>query len=1022
MKNYQKINNITGWIVFTIASVVYLLTMERTASFWDCGEFISTAYKLQVGHPPGAPLYQMLGRIFSLFAFGDVTKVGLMVNAMSAISSGFTILFLYWSITILAKKVVTKSGSADTMKMYAIFGSAFVGAMAYTFSDTFWFSAVEAEVYAMSSFLTAFVFWAMLKWESQADRPDALRWIVLIAYVMGLSIGVHLLNLLTIPAIVFIYYFKKYPVTPKSFVIALAVAVGLLAVVQNGVIPWVIQLDWLFERFFVNSIGLPFHTGTIIYFLTLTIAIVYGLKYTHRKRKILANTIILCFTFIVIGYSSFFMLVIRSNANVPINENAPVDALGLMAYLGREQYGDWPILYGPYYNAPVVGRQDGKPVYRKNEEQGRYVLVDERKDVLPVYDDRFKTIFPRMHGTRADQISAYKEWGKIRGIPIEVRQHGGEREVRYRPTFTENLRFFFRYQVSHMYWRYFMWNFAGRQNDIQGHGSLLEGNWISGINFLDEMRLGPQTNLPDFLESNKARNKYYLLPLILGIIGFLYHVKKNYKDALVVTLLFFMTGLAIILYLNQTPYQPRERDYAYAASFYAFAIWIAFGVISIIEKLRQYMSAKMATALTVIISTLLVPVIMAKENWDDHDRSKRTTARDMALNYLESCAPNAIIFTHGDNDTFPLWYLQEVEGIRTDVKVCNLSLLSADWYIDNMMRRKFYEADPIPMSLTPDKYIAHTRDVVYILEDERITEHVELRELVDFASKDENRHRVQAGFIDYLPTRKLKLSVDSATVVNNGTVAPENAHKIVPALEWTISGGFITKNHFILMDLLASNNWERPLYFASSVGPDHFIGLQNYFQLEGMAYRLVPIKTETRGGQTGRIDTDILYDNLMNKFSFGNLKHPRVHQMQDNSRVAFIILRNTFSRLAHALVDENKNDSAIAVIDKCLKEIPSSAVPHNLYSLPLAEAYYRAGATDKGNDFSKKILTMATQELEYYFSFKPRFAAQLDNEKQLALSAVQRVFQIAERHNQTALAEEAKEIFDSFFNVYQGQR
>ncbi|MDD3876742.1 MAG: DUF2723 domain-containing protein [Bacteroidales bacterium] len=1018
MANYQRYNNIIGWLVFIIASVVYILTIEPTSSFWDCGEYIATSYKLMVGHPPGAPMFQLIGRFFSLFAFGDVTKVAWTVNLMSGLSSSFTILFLFWSITMLAKKLVTSNEEMSSTKMFAIFGSGIVGALAYTFSDTFWFSAVEGEVYAMSSFLTAVVFWAMLKWETEADKPTSLRWIVLIAYIMGLSIGVHLLNLLTIPAMVFIYYFKKYKVSPWGFVKTSFLAVILLTFVQNGIIPWIIKLDWLFEKFFVNALGLPFHLGSIFYFAIIIAGIVFGLLYTKKHQKVIANTLILCFAFILIGYSSFFMLVIRSNANTPINENSPTDALGLMAYLGREQYGDWPIAYGPYYNAPTVGIKNGNPVYKKDTASKSYIIIDDGKSIDREYDERFMTIFPRMHGTRGDQVSAYQLWGDIKGTPIQVTQQDGTREVVYRPTFGENLRFFFRYQIGHMYWRYFMWNFAGRQNDIQGHGSPIEGNWLSGITFIDEMRLGPQLNQPFHMLINKANNKYYFLPLILGFIGLFFHLRRGYKDALIVGLLFLMTGFAIILYLNQTPYQPRERDYAYAASFYAFAIWIGLGVFAIINFLNKYFQGKFVAIITIIASLFLVPGIMAKENWDDHDRSHSYKVKDIALNYLESCAPNAILFTNGDNDTFPLWYLQEVEGIRTDVKVCNLSLLNADWYIDNMMRHRTYDAPPIPLTLTPEKYIARTRNIVYIIPDARLTGYYDLRELIDFAADDSKKMRTQSGMIEYIPTNKFSIKVDSSIVVNNGTVRPEQANEIVPVLEWTFNQEYILKNHLIVLDILASNNWERPVYFATSVGQDNFLGLENYFQLEGMAYRLVPFKTLSSDGQPGKVNTEILYDNMMNKFRWGNISDPRSHLMQDNTKVSFYMLRNAFSRLAHELVNENKMDSAIAVLDKCFEEIPETSVPYNLYMFSLVEAYYRAGATEKANALSERVIELAESELSYYFKFGPKFNNALDNDIQLSLGLLQRVFQVTARFEQTEISEKAKLLFQSYYQMY----
>ena len=1017
MKNYQKFNNIVGWAVFIIASYVYIATIEPTASFWDCGEYISSSYKLMVGHPPGAPLFQMIARIFSLLAGGNVLKVAPWINVMSALCSGFTILFMFWSITMIAKKIVLSSGPMNQNKMWAVFGSAAVGSLAYTFSDTFWFSAVEGEVYAMASLFTALTVWMMLKWEVESDEKYSLRWIVLIGYTVGLSIGVHLLCLLTIPSMVFIYYFKKYPFSVWGFIKISVLAISLVGLVLSGIIPWIIKLAWLFERFFVNSVGLPFNSGTIIYFVLLLFGIVFGLYYTHKHNKVIANTIILCFTFLLIGYSSFLMLVIRSNANTPLNENSPTDAMGLEAYLGREQYGDWPLLSGPYYNAPVTGRSDGNPVYKKDIQKKEYVIVDEKKGIIPEYDDRFTTLFPRMHGTRADQIAAYKLWGDIKGIPIAVSEQGGKRETLYRPTFGENLKFFFSYQIGHMYLRYFMWNFAGRQNDIQGEGSPTEGNWISGIKFLDEMRLGPQSNLPDSLEKNKGRNKYFLLPLILGLIGLFYNIKKDYKSTIVVAFLFIMTGLAIIVYLNQTPYQPRDRDYAYAASFYAFAFWIALGVLALIEYLNKFINGKASVILCTALTLLLVPCIMAKENWDDHDRSNRYTSCDVARNYLESCAPNAILFTNGDNDTFPLWYLQEVEGVRTDVKVCNLSLLNTDWYIDNMMRHKTYDAEPIPVTISPDKYIQGTRDVVYIIEDERIKGNQELRDLLKFATNDQNRYPTPSGPIDYVPTNKFKLTVDSDAVKKNNVVAAKDDNLIVPSIDWTFSGNVIMKNDLILLDILANNNWKRPIYFAITTGKESYIGLEDYFQLEGLAYRFVPIKYASTDGQMGRINTAIMYNNMMNKFRWGNMKDPKVYLNEDNIRLT-MNFRNNFARLANALLDEHKVDSAKAVLDKCFEVMPEKSVPYNFYVYPLAEAYYRAGAFDKGNAISERLINISEQELKYYFSFNKSYASAIDKEKQFALGILQRINQIATKYGQTDTAKKAEDLFNNYYKLY----
>ena len=579
MDLYNKLNRISGWVVFAIATLVYFLTIEPTASWWDCGEYIATAYKLQVGHPPGAPLFQMIGRFFSLFAFGDTSKVALMINIMSALSSSLTILFLFWTITHFARKISLRNGGELTEgNTYAIIGSGIVGALAFTFSDSFWFSAVEGEVYAMSSFFTAVVFWAILKWEEEDER-FANRWIILIAYLMGLSIGVHLLNLLAIPAIAYVFYFKKYKPTTKGIIVTGVVSVILLAIIMNGIIPWIVKLSSLFELLFVNSFGLPFNSGTAFYFILLIGGIVWALKYTRKHKKVLANTIVLCLTFILIGYSSFFMIIIRSSANPPIDENSPEDAISLLAYLAREQYGDWPIAYGQYYNAPTVDVKDGNPVYVKDRKKGKYVITDDRKSTIPVYDERFTTIFPRMWSSqKSGHKQIYKQYGQIKGIPIEVQNDDGTTSVRMKPTFGENLRFFFTYQLGHMYFRYLMWNFSGRQNDIESQGEKENGNWLTGIGWFDQnvLGLGPQNDLPDSMKS-PAHNNFYMLPFLLGLIGLFYHLNNHKHDFLVVGLLFIMTGIAITVYLNQYPYQPRERDYAYAGSFYAFAIWIGLG-------------------------------------------------------------------------------------------------------------------------------------------------------------------------------------------------------------------------------------------------------------------------------------------------------------------------------------------------------------------------------------------------------------------------------------------------------------
>ncbi len=1020
-KSYRTVNNILGWLMFLTAAAVFMLTLEPTASFWDAGERLATSFKLQVAHPPGAPLYQMMARMFSLLAMGDVTRVAYWINAMSAVAGGLSVMFLFWTVGMLGHRILKIQADVSNPKTWAVWGAGMVGALTLTFSDSFWFTAVEAEVYVTSLFLTAFVFWAILKWEATEHEPDSLKWLVMIAFIIGLSIGVHMLNLLAIPAIVFVYYFKKFEPTRKGIIITGIVAVAILGFIQAVFIPGVLTLDWWFELFFVNSLGLPFHSGTFFYFIFITGLIVYGLHYTHKKKKVIFNTIILALMFILIGYTSFLMLVIRSNAHVPINENAPKDALALKAYLGREQYGSWPLLYGPYYNAPIEGVEDGNPVWRKDEELGRYVIINRREGTEPVFNPEFMTVFPRMHSSRSHlHIRAYENWGRVTGRPVRVIGRDGNPQVINRPTFTENLRFFFSYQLGHMYMRYLMWNFSGRQNDIQGHGEPNRGNWMTGIKPIDSMFLGPQDNLPESITSNPGHSKYYMLPFILGIIGLVFQARRKPDDALVVGLLFFMTGIAIIIYLNQTPYQPRERDYSYIGSFYAFAIWVGLGALAFIDFLQKKLGGKYSAIAGTALCILLVPTIMAKENWNNHDRSGRYTTRDVAINYLESCAPNAIIFTMGDNDTFPLWYAQEVEGIRTDIKVVNLSLLNTDWYIDGMMRRKFYEAEPVPFSLEPHQYRDGTRDFLHFIEDPRLEgQYVNLRSVINFVSNDDNRRRIGRSMENFFPTRRFRLPVDSATVVNNGTVAPEDAHLIVDNVEWTFpnrSGG-VHKNNLMVLDFLATNNWERPVYFAITTGAEAYIGLEEYFQLEGMAYRLVPIRTPHREAQTGRVNTRILYDNVMNKFQWGNMYDPSVYLNEDNIRLT-VNFRNVFHRLANALLDEGQTEKAVEVLDFAMEIMPEHNVPYNYFTLMIGETYYRAGELEKGNKIFARMLDLEEQNLAWYFSFGPRRIRSLEPNMQESLAIIQRISHLTAMEEQTELAEISGDVFDYYYQMY----
>ena len=1015
--NYQRINNITGWIVFLIACFTFLSTIEPTGSFWDCGEFIATANKLEVGHPPGAPLFLMLARVFILFGGSDVTMYPILVNAMSALMSAFTILFLFWTITAMAKKIVIAKEEVTLEKIMAIMGAGIVGALAYTFSDSFWFSAVEGEVYASSSFFTAIVVWAIFKWENAADEPHNLRWLILIAYLMGLSIGVHLLNLLTIPAIAFVYYFKKHKVSTKGIIYTSVISILILAFIQYGIILEMLSLAGSFDLFFVNSLGMPFGTGIIIYGLLIIITLIWGLFYTKKKNMPLGNTAVLCVIFILIGYSSFAQIVIRSNANPPLDENNPENIFNFISYLKREQYGERPLLYGQNYNAKVIDQKEGAMNYARIKGAEKY--VEAGKKIEPIYEPEKCTLLPRMWSSNQNHIAEYKKWADIKGDRT--------------PTFGENLKFLFVYQLGEMYWRYFMWNFSGRQNDYQGPGGITRGNWITGIKFIDEMRLGPQDKLPESLLQNKARNKMYMLPFLLGIIGLIYHYSRNKHDSWFVILLFFFTGIAIVIYLNGSPQQPRERDYAYAGSFYAFAMWIGIGVLSLYDLLRKKISGTGAATLATLVC-LLVPVVMAKAGWNDHNRSHRYTSRDFATDYLNSCEKNAIIFTNGDNDTFPLWYAQEVENVRTDVRVVNLSLLNTDWYIDQL-KHKYYDSDPINISWASDKYILGRRDYIPFY-DRGLKSPVELKELVDFMGSDDSKAKARTSNgeeVNYFPTKNIKFTIDSAEVINSGAVSKENAGKIVKTMEWTINGNYLMKNDLMILNIIANNHWKRPIYFATTVGSDNYLNLEPYFQLEGLAYRLVPIRTESKNDVVpGRVETNIMYNNVMNKFVFGNMNNENVYLDENNIRMT-TNFRINFTRLAEELISEGKRDSAVLVLDKCVEVMPDKTVPYNYFMTKVAELYYRAaGAMNgmdslqsndielntkkaliaKGNAISQRMIDIYVDNMNYYLSLKgTKYYKLVDSDMNQALYILQAMSGILKQTNQKEFSDKAEKQF-----------
>jgi hypothetical protein len=978
-------------------------------SFWDCGEYIATAYKLQVGHPPGAPTFQLIGRIFTLFAGDDVTKVAFCVNCMSALCSGFTILFLFWSITMLGKKLaLAKQGSELTnSKALAIFGSGIVGALAYTFTDTFWFSAVEGEVYAMSSLCTALVFWAILKWDQVADENYSYRWIILIAYIIGLSIGVHLLNLLTLPSMVLVVYFRKYKPSTKGIIYSILISFILVGIILWGIVPYIVKFSGLFERFFTNALHTGFYVGTIFYFLLIAGLLVWGLWYSEKKKKRLLNTGLLSLVFILIGYSTFLILPIRSNANPPIDENNPEDAVALLAYLNREQYGSNPLVYGQYYNTQVTGYKDGDPVYVRKyvvtgsmgdinsfftkfdatqfidnakEKYGtlkikeRYEIGDSKKNALYVYAPDQCTLFPRMWNTEGSNVRQYKQWAKITGGDAKV---VNGREVPNIPTFGQNLNFFFKYQMGYMYGRYFMWNFAGRQNLDQGFGGDLTGEWISGIKFIDEARLGPQ-DMPEHMKS-KGNNKYYFLPLILGLIGLYFQFSRDRNNGLVVALLFFMTGIAIGIYLNMYAYQPRERDYAFAASFYAFAIWIGLGVYMIYDLLKKYINKTLAAAISAV-ACMGIPVLLGTENWDDHDRSDRYLVLETAKAYLNSCAPNAILFANGDNDTFPLWYLQEVEGFRTDVRICNLSLMSADWYIDQA-KRKAYNGEPVPIKMTTDMYLSGTRDALRAINKNKTPQNI--KNVMQEICKPVNNTRLAT-----INTISFYMDVDKEKVLANGTVPPELADRIVDRVVWKMPDAaiqygdgkdtmmFITKAYIGMMDILANNNWERPVYYVALANSETFFGLQDYFQQEGMVYRLVPLLADDNEMSralafTGRMNTDILYDNLINKYNFSQYADKNIFLSGDFTRVVQSY-RIIHFRLAQALIEEQKIDSAEIVLDKCFQCFPQSTISFEGSCIYLTRSYIECGtstAIEKGLGYLDKFVDQVIEENAYYMKF-----------------------------------------------------
>ena len=975
-------NRISAVFVLVVSAVTYLLTIEPTASFWDCGEFIASSYKLEVGHPPGNPVFQLIARFFTMFA--DNMHAAVAVNVMSALCSALTIFFLHLTIVFLAKRVIKpdSDGKYSVSRAIAVYGSGIVGSLAYCFSDTFWFSAVEGEVYAMSSLFTAMVFWAMTKWYEQADTPYANRWIVLISFLMGLSIGVHLLNLLTIPALVFMFYYKKREDGHYSFweyVKIFLLSAVILAVILFGIIPYLPKFAAYTDLFFVNVLGLPFNTGAAFFMIALLAACFWGLFHTMKKKAVLANTLLLCFTVIVIGFSIFSVVIIRSAAKTPTNEYQPDNPFTLIRYLGREQYGSNPILYGQYFDAPyeVVTPKYWAPM------GDRYVHADSPGELK--YPAEGKMLFPRMWaGGDQRYIDFYESYMNGKGTPVPGAEHK-------KPTFGTNLYFFLDYQLNWMYWRYFMWNFAGRQNDIHSPspGEIFAGNWESGIGFIDKARLGDQTDAPDYLKNNKGKNHYYMLPLLLGLIGLFFQFSRDKRGTWLTFLLFFMTGIAIVIYLNQPPYQVRERDYAYAGSFYAFSIWIGLAVAAIYSFIEDLLAGKTgnasaqtvrtAAASVVSLVCLGVPALMAQQNWDDHDRSHRRTAVELARNYLNSVGPDGILITHGDNDTFPLWYAQEVENVRTDVRICNTSLLGTDWHIDQM-KYACNESAPLPLTVGMDQYLYGTNELVFIY-DVRDTV-ISIKDVMRVFKHPRAKVELTSGkMVDYIMSRKISVPVNKENVIKYGILDEKYAGMIPDeiVLEMPESKTFITKPELFLLDLLSNYQWDRPINMLS-MGGDLDIGQKSYLMYEGFSYKLVPIKGPMSSSEPGLTDTEDLYRKMTEVFSWDALSRDDYFVDYQNLYTFCGVMsqRNLFLNAAEKMMDEGRSDRALEMLDMCERNVPEYNFPldmtylgfSNEYMvLRMISLYYDLGQGDKARSMAARFADELMDSAGFFLSF-----------------------------------------------------
>jgi hypothetical protein len=1033
--NFNKWNTILGWTTFAIALITFSLTVEPTMSFWDCGEYISTAAKLEVGHPPGAPLFQILGAFFAMFATSNET-VALMVNMLSVFSSACTILFMFWSSTLLLKKIVSQYTEFDKSKAIVVLGSSLVGSLAFTFSDSFWSSAVEAEVYAMASLFIALLFWLGLRWEKDMHTPGGNRWLLLISLLIGLSFGVHFMALLTIPAIGFLYYFKNYKtITVKNFIIANIIIVAILLFIFKLLLPYTLAFFGKMEIFMVNDFGLPFNSGTIIALLLIIAFFYFGLRYTRQKIYPFLNTALLCVLFVLIGFSVWMMLPIRANANVVINENKPSDAAEVLAYYNREQYGVNPLFYGPQYTDTFAGLDkdepylDKAPNYERDYKTGKYVIVNNYKNAEQNSDNNQKAFLPRLWST--DHVDNYIQFTGVPKVKLnedypyeeDLAQYGvdidslSEEQVamavgqlkdemsktisefktaydqkkidnedyisflkKYgdyitveKPSTWDNFSFMIEYQFGYMYGRYLLWNFVGKQNDIQGKYDNLDGNWLSGIKFIDEVHLGKgtQENLPDDVKNNKGRNLYYFLPFFIGLIGLMYHAQKDLKSFYVLLALFLFTSIALKIFLNERPFEPRERDYALVGSFYVFAIWIGFGVYAIYEIIAEKVKSKLVGPIVIGACLLAAPILMASQNWDDHSRANKYTAIAMAKNYLESCDKNAILYTIGDNDTFPLWYAQEIEGIRTDIKIVNTQLFMTDWYIDQM-KFKTYKSDGLPISFKHSEYVGDKLD--YVAHIPKTDARWDIKAWIDFIKNPKSTVEMSNGqTIHFYPTNKIRIPIDKNNIIKNKVVNPKYYDSIVPFIDLDIKGSAMYKNRLMMLDILANNDWKRPIYFTGgSFGDDDYLWMKDYLQLDGLVYKLVPVKTpidKENPYDMGDIDSYKMYDIVM-KWSWGNGDLTTIYH-DPETRKNSISYRTNMARLMEQLINEGKTGKAKKIIDLALTKMPMDYYGYYTMVEPFASGYYKLGEKAKARELLERLMTKYKQSLTYYSNIEP---------------------------------------------------